>query len=84
MPEDQGKLWRISGNVPDEMNTEIESFARKFGMRKTSFISFLIILGLQAFKRTYAPESLLSPAQLVDIIKAAEEKGIDVKGLKNG
>jgi len=84
MEQEQEKMWRISGNVTDELHAEIEAYARKFGMRKTSFISFIIIMGFQAFKRTYAPESLLTPSQFADIIKAAEERGVDVKGLKNG
>lgn len=64
------------------MFEEVTGWAEKAALPWGQFGGLCVQLGLKAFIRSYSPESLLSPADWVNVMKAAGVTGDEVKSEK--
>lgn len=72
----QDNTKRVAGRVTPEVDLQIDEWATKLGMTKTSFISLCIRAGLTTVIRTIQPESLLTEADWQKILLAGQNAGV--------
>lgn len=72
---------RIMARVADETAEKIAYWAKRMGISQSQLASICIQAGIGSIIRAISPEDAFTPQQLALIIKAAEEQGVNFKGV---
>lgn len=77
------KETKLYIRVTPELDKRFTDWAKRLGLTKSQFGNICIQAGFSAVIRAISPEEAFTPAQLVDILKAAEDRGMDVNKLRD-
>lgn len=66
--------FRLAGNVPIDVNQDVDKFAALAGMSKSQFVGVLVQFGLKAWVRAYSPEKLLTTDDWKTILAIGESE----------
>jgi hypothetical protein len=71
-------MVRVWSHVPGPVNKELDKWAAKLGLTKSTLISLAVQSGLNSLIRSVSPEEAISPDTLAKIILAAQDQGKDL------
>jgi hypothetical protein len=81
-PVQRMKTARAWSRLPLEVYEEVKIAANRLGIEYSKYLAMCIITGHKALQRAIYPEEMLSPRQLAEIAKIANEDQEKEKALK--
>lgn len=71
---------RFTLRITKELNEKLTGWSNRLGISKAQLANMAIQAGLGSIIRAVAPEESMSADKWAEIIKAAQEKGVQIEG----